>query len=244
MIPTFGDYVVTKLSAGAFLMPRSIRSSSSATQHLEAATIDQLGLPGKDAHHFVSTCERCQKAGMAMNRRHEMPQQPILFYEVFDVWGIDFMGPFPVSNGYSYILLAIDYVSRWVEAIATRTNDARVVVDFLKSNIFCRFGVPKALISDQGSHFCNRAMASLLQKYGVAHRIATAYHPRQMARQKEIKKTLQKMTNPSKKDWSRLLEEALWAHRTTYRTSLRMSPYRIVFGKTCHLPVELEHKAY
>ncbi|RDY13939.1 Pro-Pol polyprotein, partial [Mucuna pruriens] len=85
--------------------------------------------------------------------------------------GIDFMGPFPVSNGYAYILLAVDYVSRWVEAIATKTNDAKVVVDFLK------FGVPKALISDQGSHFCNKAMASLLQKYGVTHRVATAYHP-------------------------------------------------------------------
>ncbi|RDX83816.1 putative mitochondrial protein, partial [Mucuna pruriens] len=106
----------------------------------------------RDAHEFVSTCENCQKAGVAMNRRHEMPQQPIQFCEIFDVWGIDFMGPFPVSNGYSYILLAVDYVSRWVEAIATRTNDARVVVDFLKSNIFCRFGVPKALISDQGTY--------------------------------------------------------------------------------------------
>ncbi|RDY02854.1 Retrovirus-related Pol polyprotein, partial [Mucuna pruriens] len=156
----------------------------------------------RDAHHFVSTCEKCQKAGVAMNRRHEMPQQPIQFCEIFDVWGIDFMGPFPISKCYSYILLAVDYVSRWVEAIATRTNDARVVVDFLKSNIFCRFGVPKALISDQGSHFCNRAMASLLQKYGVAHRIATAYHPQ---------------TN---------------------------GQAEIVFGKTCHLPVELEHKAY
>ncbi|RDY13155.1 Retrovirus-related Pol polyprotein from transposon 17.6, partial [Mucuna pruriens] len=123
----------------------------------------------RDAHQFVSTCEKCQKAGMALNQRHEMPQQPILFCEVFDVWGIDFMGPFPVSNGYSYILLAVDYVSRWVEAVPTRTNDAKVVVDFLKSNIFCRFGVPKALISDQGSPFCNRAMASLLQKYGVAY---------------------------------------------------------------------------
>ncbi|RDX71351.1 Retrovirus-related Pol polyprotein, partial [Mucuna pruriens] len=90
----------------------------------------------RDAHEFVSTCEKCQKIGVAMNRRHEMPQQPIQFCEIFDVWGIDFMGPFPVSNGYSYILLAVDYVSRWVEAIATRTNDARVVVDFLKSNIF------------------------------------------------------------------------------------------------------------
>ncbi|RDX83237.1 Retrovirus-related Pol polyprotein from transposon 17.6, partial [Mucuna pruriens] len=100
------------------------------------------------AKKFVSTCDKCQKAEMAMNRRHEMPQQPILFCEVFDVWGIDFMAPFPVSNGYSYILLAVDYVSRWVEATATKTNDAKVVVDFLKSNIFYRFGVPKALISD------------------------------------------------------------------------------------------------
>ncbi|RDX80302.1 putative mitochondrial protein, partial [Mucuna pruriens] len=116
----------------------------------------------RDAYQFISTYENCQKAGVAISGRHEMPQQPILFYEVFDVWGIDFMESFPVSNGYSYILLVVDYVSRWVEAIATKTNDAKVVVDFLKSNIFCRFGVPKALISDQGSHFYNRAMSSLL----------------------------------------------------------------------------------
>ncbi|RDY12112.1 Gag-Pol polyprotein, partial [Mucuna pruriens] len=107
------------------------------------------------------------------------------------------MGPFPISNGYSYILLAIDYVSRWVEARATRTNDAKIVVDFLKSNIFYRFGVPKDLISDQGTHFCNRAMSFLLEKYGVVHKIATPYHPQTNDQvevfNREIKKILQKM---------------------------------------------------
>ncbi|RDX79154.1 gag-pol, partial [Mucuna pruriens] len=93
-------------------------------------------------------------------------------------------GSFPVSNGYSYIFLAVDYVSQWVEAIATKTNDAKVVVDFLKFNIFYRFGVSKALISDQGSHFCKRAMSSLIDKYRVLHQIGIAYHPRQMAKLK------------------------------------------------------------
>ncbi|RDY07797.1 pol, partial [Mucuna pruriens] len=131
---------------------------------------------------------------MAISRRNEMPQQPILFYEVFDIWGIDFIGLFPISNGYSYILLVVNYVSRWVEAIATKTNDAKVVADFLKSNIFYVFGVPKALISDQGNHFYNKAMSALVHKYGVVHRITTIYHPQTNDQaevfNKEIKKTL------------------------------------------------------
>ncbi|RDY07940.1 putative mitochondrial protein, partial [Mucuna pruriens] len=135
----------------------------------------------RDSHQFVSACEQCQKAETAISRRNEIPQQPVLFCEIFGVWGIDFMGPFPISNGYSYILLAIDYVSRWMEAKATKTNDAKATMDFLKSNIFYWFGVPKALISDQGTHFCNRAMFSLLEKYGVVHRIVTPYHLRPTA---------------------------------------------------------------
>ncbi|RDX75725.1 pol, partial [Mucuna pruriens] len=143
------------------------------------------------------------------------PQQPILFCEIFDVWGIDFMGPFPVSNGYSYILLVVDYVLRWVEIIATKTNDAKVVVNFLKSNISF---AGLSLISDQGSHFCNRAMSSLLHKYGLVHRLAMAYHPR---------------TNDQAE-----------GHRTAYRTLLGISPYQIIFDKACHLLVEIEHRTY
>ncbi|RDX67960.1 pol, partial [Mucuna pruriens] len=164
-----------------------------------------------------------------------MPQQPILFCEVFDVWGIDFIGLFPISNGYSYILLVVDYMSRWVEAMATKTNDAKV---------WC------AEISDQqpGSHICNRAMSSLLEKYGVVHQVSITYHPQTNGQTKvfnrEIKKILQKLTNLGQKDWSCHLEDTLWAHRTTYQTPLGMSPYQIVFGKVCHLPIELEHRAY
>ncbi|RDX73922.1 hypothetical protein CR513_46388, partial [Mucuna pruriens] len=178
---------------------------------------------------------RCQKAGMALNRRHEMPQQPILLCE-----GIDFMGPFPVSNGNSYILLAVDYVSRWVEAIATRTNDAKVVVDFLKSNIFCKFGVPKVLISDQGSHFCNQAMASLLQKYGVAHRIATAYHPQTNGQAEG------NQANNAKEDKSQQegLEPTPRGRSVGTKNRIPNTTRDVTLPDPCHLPVELEHKAY
>jgi hypothetical protein len=106
-----------------------------------------------------------------------MPQNAMLEVELFDVWGIDFMGPFPPSFGKQYILVAVDYVSKWVEAVALPTNDAKVVINFLKNCIFARFGVPRALISDEGTHFLNKLMENLLRKYNVKHRIATTYHP-------------------------------------------------------------------
>ena len=87
------------------------------------------------------------------------------------------MGPFSSSFGNEYILLAVDYLSKWVEAIPTRTNDARVVVRFLSENIFARFGMPQAIISDQGTHFTNRSFDALLKKYSIVHRLATPYHP-------------------------------------------------------------------
>ena len=101
-----------------------------------------------------------------------MPMNPILIVDIFDVWGIDFMRPFPMSFGNSYILVGVDYVSKWVEAIPCKHNDHRVVLKFLKQNIFSRFGVPKAIISDGGTHFCNKPFETLLAKYGVKHKVA------------------------------------------------------------------------
>ncbi|GJS18490.1 reverse transcriptase domain-containing protein [Tanacetum coccineum] len=200
----------------------------------------------KDAHNLVKNCDACQRQGK-ISQRDEMPQNAIQVCEIFDIWGIDFMGPFPSSRGNKYILVAVDYLSKWVEAKALPTNDARVVCKFLKG-LFARFGTPRAIISDRGTHFCNDQFAKVMAKYGVTHRLSTAYHPQTSGQvevsNRGIKRILERTIGENRASWSDKLDDALWAFRTAYKTPIGCTPYRLVYGKACHLPIELEHKAF
>ncbi|GJZ06714.1 reverse transcriptase domain-containing protein, partial [Tanacetum coccineum] len=170
----------------------------------------------KDAYELIKSCDACQRQGK-ISQRDEMPQNAIQVCEIFDV-----------------------------EAKALPTNDARVVVKFLKS-LFSRFGAPKAIISDRGTHFCNDKFTRVMSKYGFTHRISTPYHP-QTSGQVEVtnrglKRILERTVGENRASWSDKLDDALWAFRTAYKTPIGCTPYKLVYGKACHLPVELEHKA-
>nr|GEW54227.1 reverse transcriptase domain-containing protein [Tanacetum cinerariifolium] len=168
----------------------------------------------------------CQRQGK-ISQRDEMPQNSIQVCEISDVWGIDFMGSFPSSRGNKYILVAVDYLLKWVEAKALPTNDARVVCKFLK-NIFARLGTPRAIISYRGTHFCNDQFAKVMLKFDVTYRLATPYHT-QTSGQVEVsnrglKRILERTVGENRASWLDKLDDALWAFRTAYKTPIGCTP--------------------
>ena len=176
-----------------------------------------------DAHQFVHCCDACQRIGWPTGTI-AMPFVPILAQTLFEKWGIDFVGPIaPTSqNGQKrYILVATDYVTKWTEAVAMKTDNANTIATFLYENIIIRFGCPKELVSDCGIHFINNTIAALIAKYEIKYNKTTPYHPCANGQTKKTNgilcKILTKTIFGAKSDWNTKLFAALWAYRTTYK---------------------------
>ncbi|RVW20213.1 Transposon Ty3-I Gag-Pol polyprotein [Vitis vinifera] len=172
----------------------------------------------KDALTMCKSYDRCQRLGK-LTHKNMMPLNPILIVDLF-MYG--------ALNSWDLFLCPLAIPTSWWEWII--------------------FGVPKAIISDGGTHFCNKPFEILLAKYGVKHKVATPYHP-QTSRQvelanREIKNILMKVVNTSRRDWSVKLYDSLWAYRIAYKTILGIYPYRLAYGKACHLPIEVQYKAW
>ena len=182
------------------------------------------------------------------NSRNAMPLINNLQVKLYDIWGIDFRGPFPMSGNCKYIVVVVDYVSKWVEALPCRTSDSKHAKRMFHEVIFPCFGIPQMVISNGGSHFIDKVFVRYLADHGVCYNVGTTYHPQTSGQvetsNKQIKNILQKTVDEMGKGWKDKLPGALWAYRTAYKIPIGMSPYQFVYGKTCHLPMQEEFKAH
>ena len=200
----------------------------------------------RDCITYARQCDACQRVGKPTDTS-AMPLNPILALAPFEKWGIDFVGPInpPSKNGrYRYILVATDYATKWAEAEPTKRDDKEIVAKFLKENIFSRFGCPRELVSDRGTHFVNDVIMELTNKYKIKHRLTTPYHPRANGQTEKINgilcKIITKTVQGSMSDWDSKLLNALWAYRTAYKVTTKFTPFQLVYGQEAILPIELE----
>ncbi|KAF7146064.1 hypothetical protein RHSIM_Rhsim04G0187600 [Rhododendron simsii] len=196
----------------------------------------------KDCMEYAKRCHACQ---IHANFIHQPPEllHPTVASWPFDAWGLDVVGPLPKSSGgHLYILAATDYFSKWAEAIALKEVKKENVVNFIRTHLIFRYGVPRYIITDNGKSFYNSAVTRLCQKFGFKQHASTMYNPPANGLAEAFNKTLgsllKKVVAKARRDWPERMEEALWAYRTTYRTPTQATPYLLVYGVEAVLPLE------
>ena len=158
----------------------------------------------------------------------------------FEIWDIDFIGPFPIPgkrSGARYIITAVEYVTKWAEAEPVDTCFSEIDAKFIYENIITRFGCRLTLIRDQGTHFINKTIKTLTDQFQIDHRRSTTYHPQSNGAIEAFNKTLTKICNADKDDWDENIPTVLWAYRTTYKCSTDQTPFRLVYGQEAVVPL-------
>jgi hypothetical protein len=198
-----------------------------------------------DVEDHTKRCDPCQR--YARNDLHmDLPLHPSLPLTPLEKWGIDYVGPVspPSSKRNEYIIVATEYFPKWAEAKAVKKADAKQTAIFLYENIIARFGCPKILISDRGTHFINEAIEEMTTLFNINHRKTTPYHSQTNGQTERVNQTLvrilRKTVIDSKRDWDTKLTAALWAYRTTYKVTTRATPFSLMYGIEAILPIEFE----
>jgi transposase InsO family protein len=235
---------------------RALHEGPAGGHFAAVSTIERIRTTGywwphlnRDVKEFVRSCDPCQRTGAPSFRNH-WPLTPIIPLAPFAKWGIDFIGPIlPVgSRGSRYIVLATDYATKWVEARATRRNDAATAAIFLFEQIMMRFGCPLELVSDRGTHFLNDTIEQITDLYHIKHRKTTPYNPKANGLTERangiVVKILNKVVSAQKTDWDRKLYSAVFAYNTTWKKTTGRTPYFLVFGVDVLQEIELEVETY
>ena len=150
----------------------------------------------------------------------------------FEIWAIEFIGPFPIPakrTGARYIITVVEYVTKWAEAEPVDTCSSEIAAKFIYENIITQFGCPLTLINDQGTHFINKTIETLTDQFQIDHRRSTTYHPQSNgaieAFNKTLTKELRKICNIDKDDWDEKIPAVLWAYRIAYKHSADQTPF-------------------
>ena len=177
--------------------------------------------------------------------KNDMPLRPMMGARAFAKWGIDFVGPInppAYRTQAQYIIVATNYLTKWVEAKANPKNDARTTACFLYEYVFTRYGLPIEIISDRGTHFINEVIHYLLDEFMVRHRKSAPYHPQANgqaeSKNKILKMVLTKIVSESKTDWELKLHFVVWAYRVAYKMTIGTTPFNMVYGLDAILPLE------
>ncbi|MCO5605938.1 hypothetical protein L7F22_060124 [Adiantum nelumboides] len=196
-----------------------------------------------DVEEFVKRCDECQRTKI-LRGKDDMPLRPMMGARAFAKWGIDFVGPCPPAykSHSQYIIVATDYLTKWIEAKATTKNDAKTTAQFLYENIFTKYDLPIEIVSDRGTHFINEVIEQLLDEFMVIHRKSAPYHPQANGQAKSTNKILviilTKIVSESRNDWDQKLHSTLWAYRVAYKNSIGTTPFNMVYGIQAILPLE------